>query len=173
MAIASTILRRLAFGATASLLASAALAEGSVSYTSVEATPDKPVQLSYHASAHRGNCAAAPAPSVRVTEPPKGGALVVREGVLTTDKVAGCPQLKVPAEVVFYQARSGYTGPDHVIYEVTSENGQVANYDVKITVKEGAAGGEPSPQQESAPSKPNEAGKPAPSKPNEPGPGSQ
>ncbi len=114
-----------------------------MSYTSVEATPDKPVQLSYHASAHRGNCSAVPVPTVRVTEPPKEGALVVREAVLTTDKVAGCPQLKVPAEVVFYQARSGYTGPDHVAYQVTSENGQVATYDVTITVKEGSARSKP------------------------------
>jgi hypothetical protein len=109
--------RRLAIGAAWGLLASAALAEGSVSYTSVEATADKPVQLSCHASAHRGNCSGALAQAVRVTEPPKGGALVVR------------------SEVVFYQAHSGYTGPDH---QVTNENGEVATYDVKITVKEGA-----------------------------------
>src|SRR6516225_653122 len=100
MAVASAFLR-LALGAAASLVASVALAEGSVSYTSIEATSDHPVQLSYHGSAHRANCSAAPVPTVRVTEPPKEGALVVREGVLTTDKVAGCPQLKIPAKVVF------------------------------------------------------------------------
>jgi len=151
MAVASALLGRLALGAAASLLASAALAQGSANYTSAAATADSPVQLSYHGSAHRRNCSVAPVPTVRVTEPPKDGALVVRTGVLTTDKVAGCPQLKVPVEVVFYQARSGYTGPDHVAYQVTSENGEVATYDVTITVKQG----------------------PAPSKPSEPGAGSQ
>ncbi len=158
MAVASALFRRLALGAASGLLASAALAEGSVSYTSVEASADKPVRLSYHASAHRGSCSAGAAPTVKVTEPPKEGALVVREGVLTTDKVAGCPQLKVPVEVVFYQTQFGYTGPDHVAYQVTNENGEVATYDVTIAVKEGPAPSNPSEPQESAPGKPNEPG---------------
>jgi hypothetical protein len=53
--------------------------------------------------------------------------LTVRKAELTTDKVAGCPAMKVPAQVVLYKARSGYAGPDHVKYEVTSENGEVAH----------------------------------------------
>jgi hypothetical protein len=69
---------------------------------------------------------------------------VVREGVLTTDKVAGCPQLKIPAEVVFYEAWTGYTGPDHVAYQVTDEKGEVASYDVTITAKQGSASSTPS-----------------------------
>jgi hypothetical protein len=172
MAVASAFLR-LALGAAASLVASVALAEGSVSYTSIEATSDHPVQLSYHGSAHRANCSAAPVPTVRVTEPPKEGALVVREGVLTTDKVAGCPQLKIPAEVVFYEARGGYTGPDHVAYQVTDEKGQVASYDVTITVKEGSSPSKPSEPEGSAPGTPSAPGGPAPSKPNESGSGGQ
>jgi len=44
--------------AIASLTATAALAQD-VNYTSVEATSDKPVELSYHASAHK-NCTPAP-----------------------------------------------------------------------------------------------------------------
>ena len=175
MAVASTLLR-LALGVAANLVASAALAQGSVSYASVEATPDNPVQLSYHASAHRGDCSAAPAPTVRVSESPKEGALVVREGVLTTDKVAGCPQLKVPAEVVFYEARGGYTGPDHVAYQVTDEKGQVARYDVTITVEQGTSSSTPSEASqpgEPEASKPTEPAQTAPSKPGEPGSGSQ
>ena len=37
--------------------------------------------------------------------------------------------------MVFYQAREGYVGPDHVNYEVTDSNGEVATYDVTIVVK--------------------------------------
>ena len=119
--------------ATASLMATATLAQDA-NYTSVEATSDKPVQLGYHASAHK-NCTPAPLPTIRVIEAPKSGTLTVRSAVLTTDKVAGCPGLKTPAQVVFYLARAGYAGPDHVKYEVTSENGEVATNDVTITVK--------------------------------------
>jgi hypothetical protein len=105
-----------------------------VSYRSVEATAAAPVQLSYHASAHK-NCTPAPLPTVHIIEAPHAGMLTVRRGELTTDRVAGCPTLKMPAQVVIYQAGAGYLGPDHVRYEVTSDNGEDATYDMTITVK--------------------------------------
>ena len=116
------------------ILTSAALAQAATNYTSVEAPAGKPVQLTYHASANK-NCTPAAPPTIRVTQPPKDGVLTVRKAVLTTDKIAGCPRLKTPVQVVFYQARADYVGPDHVGYEVTSSNGEVADYDVSITVK--------------------------------------
>jgi hypothetical protein len=123
----------LLFCAVVGFVASAALAQAT-NYTSVEATAGKPLQLTYHASAHK-NCTPAPLPTIRVIQAPKAGVLIVRKAVLTTDKVAGCPQLKVPVQVVFYRAQEGYVGPDHVSYEVTSFNGEVGIYDVTITVK--------------------------------------
>jgi len=62
--------------------------------------------------------------------------LAVRGAVLTTNKIAGCPTIKTPAQVVFYQARAGYQGPVHARYEVTNEQGEFATYDVAITVQE-------------------------------------
>jgi hypothetical protein len=103
-------------------------------FKSVDATAATPVELSYHASAHK-DCTPAGLPTVRVIEPPKSGVLTVRRGTLSTDKVAACPKLKVPAEVVFYQANAGYQGPDHVKYEVINENGENSTYDMAITVK--------------------------------------
>jgi hypothetical protein len=132
--------------AIVSFVASASLAQAT-NYTSVETIAGKPVQLTYHASANKKNCTPATLPTVRVTQSPKAGVLVVRKAVLTTDKIAGCPSLKTPAQVVFYQARADYAGPDHVSYEVTSADGEVASYDVTITVK-------PAP----APSMPGEPG---------------
>jgi hypothetical protein len=127
--------------ALAALAVSSVLAQAT-SYTSVEATAGKPVQLTYHGSAHK-NCTPAPLPTIRVTQSPKAGFLVVRKAVLSTDKITGCPALKTPAQVVFYQARADYAGPDHVSYEVTSSNGEVASYDVTITVKPAATPSEP------------------------------
>ena len=124
--------------AIAGLAASAALAQAT-NYTSVEATAGKPVQLTYHASAHKSSCTPAPLPTVRVTQPPKAGVLTIRKALLTTGKIPGCEKIKLPAQVVFYQAREGYVGPDHVNYEVTDSNGEVATYDVTITVKAGPA----------------------------------
>jgi hypothetical protein len=129
------VLRTILFAfATACVCASTTFAEDA-NYASVDAIPDKPVQLSYHASAHKSNCAPGVAPTVRVIEAPKSGMLAVREAVLTTDKIAGCPALKTPAQVVFYTANTDYAGPDHVKYEVKDENGKVATYDMTITVK--------------------------------------
>jgi hypothetical protein len=127
-------LRTLVFScATVSLTAMAALAQDA-NYMSVEATSGKAVQLSYHASAHK-NCTPAPLPTIHVIEAPKSGTLTVRGAVLKTNKVASCAGLKTPAQVVFYLAHAGYVGPDHVKYEVTSENGEVATNDVTIAVK--------------------------------------
>jgi len=103
-------------------------------YTSFEVVPGKPVQLGYYASAHK-NCTPAPLPVIRVIEAPKSGTLTVRRGQLKTDQVAGCPGLKIPAQVVFYQARVGATGGDHLVYEVLNSTGEVGSYDVSINIK--------------------------------------
>ena len=104
-------------------------------YTSFEATPAKPVQLGYYASAHK-NCTPALVPVVRVIEAPNSGTLTVRRGELKTDRIAGCPGLKIPAQVIFYQARAGAAGSDHLVYLVTNPTGEVGSYDVTITIKE-------------------------------------
>lgn len=116
------------------LVATAAVAQDA-NYSSVEATADKPVQLSYHASANKKNCAPGALPTIRVIDAPKAGLLTVRKAVLTTDKIEGCPGLKTPVQVVFYAGRSGYVGPDRVKYEVTSENGEVSTFETAITIK--------------------------------------
>lgn len=121
------------FCATASLTGTATLAQDA-NYLSVNAAWDKPVQLTYHASAHK-NCTPARLLTIRVIETPTSGTLTIRKLVITTDKVPGCPSLKTPAQVVLYLAHAGCVGPDRAKYEVTSENGEVNTYDVTITVK--------------------------------------
>jgi len=120
--------------AIAGLVASAALAQA-VNYSSVEAIAGKPLQLTYHASAHKSNCTPAPLATFDVLQPPKLGLLIVRKAMLTTNKVPDCPGLKIPAEVVFYRGRNGSAGTDHVVYKVTSSGGEVETYDVTITLK--------------------------------------
>jgi hypothetical protein len=106
-----------------------------LNYSSAQAVAGKPVQLTYHADAHKSTCSPAPVPTLRVIEPPKQGVLTVRQAVQTTNKVGGCLGLKTPALVVFYQAKGNYTGSDHVRYAVTNAQGQTEGYDVTITVR--------------------------------------
>lgn len=107
----------------------------SVNYTSFEATSAAPTQIGYYGTANK-NCSPAPPPRVRVSEPPKSGVLTIRVGELTTDAVKGCGTLKLPARILFYQARAGATGSDHLVYETTDVSGAVAGYDVTIVIRE-------------------------------------
>ncbi len=136
--------------AFAGFVASAAFSQAT-NYTSVETTSGTPIRLSYHASAHK-NCTAAPPPTIKVSEPPKAGALVVRKGMLATDKVPGCGHIRLPVQAVFYNPKEGYVGPDHVDYDVTDSNGAVTTYDVTITVKAELPGPAPKGQPGTAPS---------------------
>jgi hypothetical protein len=119
-------------------------------YTSIEAARDVPVQIGYFASAHKDctkDCTPARVPTIRVAEPPRSGTLTIREAELTTGRIAGCLALKVPAKVLFYQARMGSLDTDHIVYEVTSSNGEVAEYQVTINIREGPKAA-PAPIQE-------------------------
>ncbi|NVN88816.1 MAG: hypothetical protein HXX15_22295 [Rhodopseudomonas sp.] len=122
--------------AALSLLPAAGWAQSTTSsnYAAFEAIGEQPVQLGYYASAKK-DCSGAPLPTVQVLTPPAAGMLTVRRAELKTNKIKGCPDLTIPAQVVFYQARSGSSGTDHVVYGVTTVNGEVATYDVTITIK--------------------------------------
>jgi hypothetical protein len=109
----------------------------SSNYTSIEAEPNRPVQMGYYAEAHK-DCSPSKLPIVRVVDAPTLGTLVVRPRQLKADSMPSCPSLKVPAQVVTYLARDKSTGSDHVKYSVTYPNGEIALYDVAIRIKEPA-----------------------------------
>jgi hypothetical protein len=133
------------FSLVAAVISTAGLTQPApaTNYTGVEATAGNTMQLTYHASAHK-NCTPAPLVTFDVHQAPKLDVLTVRKGALTTDKVAGCPGLKIPVQVVFYQVRAGSAGPDHIIYKVASAGGEVETYDVTIAVKPAPAPSPPS-----------------------------
>ena len=62
---------------------------------------------------------------------------------MQTAPTAPCPGLKVPAQIVFYQARVDATGTDHFVYEVINASNKVDAYDVTITIKEAPKGSAP------------------------------
>lgn len=107
----------------------------STNYTSIEVEPGKPTQVGYYAQAHN-DCSPSKLPIVRVVEVPTQGVLTVRPGELKTDKVATCPNLKLPAQVVTYRPKDKAAGSDHVMYSVTYPDGEIALYDVTIRLKE-------------------------------------
>ena len=117
------------------LLASAAAFAQSANYTSVETVAGVATRVGYYASAKK-DCTPAPLPTIRVLKAPKHGLLSIRPGAVMTSQVANCPNLKTPAQVVFYQGNADYQGADELAYEVTSANGEVGVYNIAVTVKE-------------------------------------
>ena len=117
------------------VLASAAAFAQSANYTSVDTVAGALTRIGYFASAKK-DCAPAPLPTIRVLKPPKHGVLSIRAGAVVTNQVANCPNLKTPAQVLFYLGNADYRGADELAYEVTSSNGDVGVYNVSVTVKE-------------------------------------
>ena len=107
----------------------------SLNYTSFAATSASPVQIGYYGAAGK-DCSPTAPPGIRVIEPPKSGVLTIRPGVLTTDAIKGCGTLKLPARILFYQARAGASGNDHFVYETINADGAVTGYDVTIMIHE-------------------------------------
>jgi len=114
-------------------------------YTAFKAVPGKAVALGNYASANQ-NCSPGPAPAIHVVEPPKSGTLTVRVAQLTYNNVFGCPPIKMPAQVLTYEARDTGTDRDHLIYDVSGTKGEITIYDVTIEIA-------PSPQSAPAPSR--------------------
>jgi hypothetical protein len=118
-------------------LTSSSVVAQSTNYSRADATSGVAVQLNFHATANK-NCSAAPPPRIRVLEIPKFGTLTVRKGEATINSIPGCQAFKTTAEVVIYRSRPGYVGQDHLIYELTSINGEVATFDITVEIKMGA-----------------------------------
>ncbi len=125
-------------------LASAAAFAQSANYTSVETVAGVATRIGYYASAKK-DCAPAPLPTIRVLKPPKHGVLSIRAGAVVTNQRANCPNLKTPAQVLFYQGNADYQGADELAYEVTSSNGDVGVYNISVTVKEAPKTAPPTP----------------------------
>src|ERR1035437_4487980 len=129
----------------AGMISTVALAQEapSLNYTSFDATSAAPVQLGYYGAVHK-DCSPAPPLTIRVSEPPKSRTFIIRPGKLTTSATARpCPGVTIPAEVVFYQARPGAAGTDHLVYEFVNASNKVDAYDVTITIKEAPKGSTP------------------------------
>ena len=116
-------------------------------YTSFDAMPGKSLQIGFYGSANKRDCAPARTPTIRVIEPPKAGSLMVRHSEVTADKVGSCGPFKIPVQAVLYTARHGDAETDRLIYEVTSANGQVATYQITISIKSSPAAPAPKPEQ--------------------------
>ena len=64
------------------------------------------------------DCSLGPQPEVKVTTPPKNGALVQRAGKVKTPATYRCPNVEANVQAVFYESKAGFTGADEVTVEI-------------------------------------------------------
>lgn len=123
------------FFAICAACASAPAIAQSMNHSSADVSAGASVQLGYYGAAGKA-CSSEPPPTIDVVTPPKHGDLSIRTGSLTTNRLASCPGLKLPVEIVFYNARTGYAGPDVVILKVRSAQGSESAWSYSIDVKQ-------------------------------------
>lgn len=115
------------------LSSTVAAAQESV-YSTLTALSGKALRVGYYASSTVG-CTAGPLPEVKVIEPPTSGTMIVRRATLTTNRVNGCPNIKLPSQVIFYVSHGGFHGKEHVVYDVITTDGRSRRFDITIDVK--------------------------------------
>jgi hypothetical protein len=121
------------FASTSSMPGALAQPAPSKNYETVEAMPGKPVRIGIYGSANRRDCSPLRAPTIRVIEAPSSGSLSVRLGEATTDKIVGCPTIKIPVQAIVYTAKAN-ADSDRVIFEVTNANGEVAMHQIAVKI---------------------------------------
>jgi hypothetical protein len=126
--------RSIFLAALTCLIGSSVLAENERFYQSAHAISGKEVRVGLFARANVKECKPLLSPTVRVVAPPAHGSLIIRTMTLITDRYPDCPQLKVPAQVLFYQSRANYVGSDVVSVIVTSDDGRASEVSIAIAV---------------------------------------
>jgi hypothetical protein len=91
------------------------------------------IRLSAHFNLNR-DCSSGAAPDVRVVTPPKNGELSIRSGNARAPQIRNCQNVDVPARLVFYRSNRGYSGNDHVAYEITKADRTTETQNVTISV---------------------------------------
>src|SRR5262245_64778521 len=69
------------------------------------------------------DCSSGPLPQARLINPATNGTVALRRAKVRTGNVRQCPNAELPALVVFYRAKPGYSGTDSFTLEVTGESG--------------------------------------------------
>ncbi|WP_274628654.1 hypothetical protein [Arvimicrobium flavum] len=101
---------------------------------SYDATPGKELQLGIFATVAEP-CQGAPIPQLRIAKAPVGGKLIIRVlavPIPQTDQV--CAGKRIPAQVVFYQSDTGFSGSDSVVLDVGVKGQPIRTQEISITV---------------------------------------
>ena len=103
-------------------------------FRNVDADQGKQVRLALVGNVTK-DCKVGPKPELKVTSAPKHGTLAIRSGKTKPGSLPRCPNLEIPAEGVFFQARPNFIGDDEVIYQVTPPGGPTRIVTIRISIR--------------------------------------
>ncbi|WP_298958616.1 4-aminobutyrate aminotransferase [uncultured Methylobacterium sp.] len=86
------------------------------------------------------DCSLGPQPEVKVTAPPKNGALIQRAGKMKTPPTYRCPNAEAQVQALFYESKAGFNGTDEVTVEIKGADGNTVTQTIRLKV--GGAGGD-------------------------------
>ena len=88
----------------------------------------------------RPDCKSGPLPTIRLSAPPAHGDVTVKQGKLRTTNLRQCLAVEVPAYLVNYKSKPGFSGSDVLTLEVINSNGKSQLQKITVTIEEGPSG---------------------------------
>ncbi len=83
----------------------------------------------------KADCTSGPLPTIRMTEPPSGGAVAIRQVKMKVTNYKSCLAAEFPAYVALYKPKPEFSGTDVVTLEVKNDQGAVVQIrKINITV---------------------------------------
>jgi len=124
---------------TALASAASAWAQATTVERAVKAQADKDVRVGVYVNV-QPDCSSGPLPTIRLTDAPTNGRVVVKRAKIGATNYKQCLALQVPGLVAFYRSRPGFTGADTLSLEVKFPNGNTQVQRITVTVSAGASG---------------------------------
>jgi uncharacterized membrane protein len=88
------------------------------------------------------DCTSGPLPTIRLSEPPTHGKVVVKKATASATNLKQCLALQVPAYVALYRSNRNFIGTDLFVLEVKYPNGRMEVQHITVMV-EGKSPGQP------------------------------
>ena len=105
----------------------------------VKAQADKDVRVGVYVNV-QPDCSSGPLPTIRLTDPPTNGRVVVKRAKIGATNYKQCLSLQVPGLVALYRSRPGFSGSDTLSLEVKFPNGNTQVQRITVTVSAGGSG---------------------------------
>jgi hypothetical protein len=83
----------------------------------------------------RSDCKSGPLPTIRLTQPPEHGKIIVKKANLNATNYKRCLALDVPSYVAFYRSVNDFWGTDTIVLEVSYPGGRQEIQRILLTVR--------------------------------------